>query len=117
MMWHRLAALWRCPVRQAQEQCSSREFNRWVAYWSREPWGAPAEDARLLALIAALASIWSGKKGRRFNPRDFLWWLRKVRRGGPHHGSHMEQVLKAFTAEQEQARQSLAAASQAQQGR
>lgn len=51
-MWQRIAALWHCPVSEAQARCTSKEeFVYWCAYWNVEPWGAPMFD-RLFANLA-----------------------------------------------------------------
>lgn len=50
-MWHRLASLWGCTVREAQSRCDSQEFCNWRAFWNIEPWGATLFD-RLFANLA-----------------------------------------------------------------
>jgi hypothetical protein len=69
LMWFRLASLWGCTVREAQERCPPEEFSEWLAFYSLEPWGCEAEDVRHAILTAAVSSLFSKKQA---DPKNFL---------------------------------------------
>lgn len=66
----RLAALWGCTKREAQERCDSAEFTEWIAFDSLQPFGDYAQDVRDAMLIAAIKNQ-GGRRGKRFKVDDF----------------------------------------------
>ena len=91
-MWFRLAALWGCTVREAQERCDSREFTEWMAYYLVEPWGHESDWLRTGRTCEVVASVFGGKGGKKLEPSDF------VPQFGPHQFPTQKQ-LKSRVAE------------------
>lgn len=71
-MWFRLAALWGCPVAEAQRRIDSREFAEWLAFWRIDPWGPQRADLRIATLAALVANAFRGGRGRPVLPAAFM---------------------------------------------
>lgn len=70
MLWMRLAALWGCTRREAQERCDADEFTDWMAFDNLQPFGDYAQDIRDAMLMTIIANQ-STRRGRRFKVSDF----------------------------------------------
>lgn len=90
-----LAALWGCPVREAQARCDSREFAEWLAFYRIDPFGEQRADLRngILAALVANAMRRSGQQPAK--PEDFMPF-REVRKRTPEEAALM---LKAYAQE------------------
>ena len=74
-MWFRLAALWGCPVREAQARCDSREFAEWCAFYRKDPWGDQRADLRAAELSAMFANVHRKEGAPERSARDFMHFL------------------------------------------
>lgn len=80
-MWFRLAALWGCPVAEAQARIDSVEFAEWIAYHRIEPWGCYAEDIRHAMRHFQYAYAHSKEGSRPQIDNSFPPWARQKREG------------------------------------
>lgn len=71
MLWFRLAALWGCTVREAQQRCSPSEFLEWKGYYLLEPWGEWRADLRS-GIVACVVANAHARKGNSYRPSDFM---------------------------------------------
>lgn len=72
MFYFRLAAHLGCTVGELLARCNSRELSEWMAYYSIEPFGQGMNSYMIASLMALTANMQTGKKGKKFDPDDFL---------------------------------------------
>lgn len=63
-------------MRQAMREIDSAEFTEWMAYYSLEPFGSPADDVRHGIAASTLANINRNPKQRKkpYEVADFVPW-------------------------------------------
>ena len=71
-LWYKVASLWGCTVREAQERCTWREFIGWAAFYETDPWGHERSDLHAGIVASTIANAMRQKRGRSFKPRDFM---------------------------------------------
>lgn len=93
--WHRLAALYRRPLRELQDSMTARDFVEVLAFQAREPQGDARLDYWGAHLLAALRCL----GGERVAPRDCLpdWWSDEAR-GFTTGASNIEALLMTVAA-------------------
>lgn len=70
--WIKLAKLWHCTIREAQERCDATEFKTWVAEYGIEPWGDDRGDLHSAVIASVIANANRGKGTRAFKLEDFM---------------------------------------------
>ncbi len=51
---------------------SASEYAEWFEYYKLEPWGEERADLRAAGVSATIANVNRGKKGKTYQPSDFL---------------------------------------------
>ena len=69
-------------VAELERRMSAQEYDEWLHFYTREPWGFEVESWRVALLAATIANTARDPKRRRkpFLPQDFLPRVRVQRR-------------------------------------
>jgi hypothetical protein len=95
-MWMRLAALWGCPVAEAQARCTAAEFAEWLAYYAIEPWGEAGAYLRHGILASVVANTRAGGGGRTWSAADFMPNVSREQRESDEAGDQRAQIDAVF---------------------
>jgi hypothetical protein len=64
-------------VRELLSRIDSHELAEWMAYYSLDPFGTARADLSAGIIAATVANANKGKKGRPFQPADFMPYTEK----------------------------------------
>ena len=102
MMWFRLATVWGCTVREAQERCDSREFAEWIAYDTIAPLGSERTNILVAILSSVMANAFRGKSGKAIEAKDILDMVPgvrfKIQDGRKHRRTNTQHVITKMQA-------------------
>lgn len=59
-------------VAELLSKADSQELTEWMAYAAIEPFGSNMDHYMIASLMALTANLQTGKKGKKFEPSDFL---------------------------------------------
>lgn len=59
-------------VKELLERVDSKELTEWMAYYTLEPFGQPADDLRMGIIASTEANAHRDPKRKAFTPNDFI---------------------------------------------
>lgn len=70
--WHRLALALGRTVHELKHTMTHAEFTSWMGYYTIEPWGSERDSLHTGILASTMANCHAPRKGKPFEPRDFM---------------------------------------------